>query len=274
MFVIFALVLILLAQPLRVSEAFASAPSPSSPKVAAESQQQPLHLLNAVSASASPQDGAIGAYWANSPLRVRPPWSYDDERQLSREPGFSAAALYRRPPLPDQPHRRLQAPGNYLVSAAISVENSNALTDDTLAVFFTPDVANIAFQFLGYAAEPIPQCQGLGQRCRGNFFIPQQLNDTCPTMRGSDPVNFGVCSGQVINMTTCQTAPQLTYIELPLSGTATSCVRLVVRMRRRRMLPRRSSAASVEPATTELSRIPPNRHRAPVPLPIVLSAAD
>lgn len=218
MIVVAILVLLLLAQPLRVSEALQSVPSAGAP-----------NSLNVAPSSASSFAGESGAYWATTPLRVRPPWSYDDERHLARAPGSSAAALYRRPPPPGQPHRRLQAPGNYLVSAAISVENSNALTDDTLAVSFTPDIANVPFQFMGYAVEPIPQCQGLGQRCRGNFFIPQQFNGSCPTIRGSDPVNFGVCSGQVINMTTCQTVPALTYIELPLSGTATSCVRLVVR---------------------------------------------
>lgn len=158
-------------------------------------------------------------------LHVRPPWSYDDEIRGSAP----ASLLYRRPQFGRQ--RVLQAAGNYLVSAAISVENSNALTDDTLAVSFTPDVDTVPYQFIGYANEPIPQCQGLGQRCRGNFFIPSQFNGSCPTIRGSDPLNFGVCSGQVINMTTCQTVPELTYIELPLTGTATSCVRLEVRDR-------------------------------------------
>lgn len=98
-------------------------------------------------------------------------------------------------------------------------------------VWFTPDNYTVPFQYLGIANESVTECQGLGQTCRGNMWIPPSLNGVCPVsqLKGTNSARFIACYQQQITLTTCQSSAILQDLILPKTGGQTACIRLASR---------------------------------------------
>jgi hypothetical protein len=65
-----------------------------------------------------------------------------------------------------------------------------------LDVWFTPDTDTQPYTYLGIANETVPECQGLGQTCRGNMWLPPSLS-VCPVVKGDNQQRYVGCYLQV-----------------------------------------------------------------------------